>query len=135
MPKFGCFSGHDDLIMSMIWAFYYLKTYSLQSYYDIVKYGVDKFGNEIPLIVSSSEYISDEEMKKLIFEIDKYFKSTTKSYNIEMEQLKYNIQQEQQKLMDNFISSRIIQSQPKNKINNIDPDTGQEIFQFDGFVV
>lgn len=134
MPKFGCFSGNDDLAMSMIWAFYYLKAISIQNYYEVVKYGVDKFGNQVPLIISSSQYISDEEMKRLVLEIDRYFKSTTKSYNIQMQQLKYEIQKKQSSLMDNFISSRLIQNQSKNSINNNDFDTEQETFQFDGFI-
>ena len=135
MPKFACFNGHDDFIMSMIWAFYYLKSISLQNFYDVMKYGTDKFGNQVPLVVSSSQNPSEQNIKKLIQDIDKIFNKTTKSYALQMEQLKYNIQQSQAQLMNNFIQSRIVQQNSQKQINNIDPDTGEETFQFDGFII
>ena len=56
-PRYMCKQGNDDLAMCTIWAFYYLRSWSLDAYYKIVKYTVDKFGNQIPILVQPQEQL------------------------------------------------------------------------------
>ena len=118
--------------MSMLWAFYYLKPLSLQNYYDTKKYAIDKLGNQIPLIVATADNPTDEETKRILAEIDKTFKLSAKPYQIEMQELQKSVEKSQEELMKNFIESHNLSSNINTP--SIDPDTGQELFQFDGFI-
>lgn len=62
------------------------------------------YGNQQPLFITSSEYISDndEELKRIINTLDKKFKSTSNKYEISLNQLQQSVQQSQQELMEHF---------------------------------
>ena len=46
MPTYAASSGHDDLMMASIWAFYVLKPDILENYYDIKQFVIDKLGSD-----------------------------------------------------------------------------------------
>jgi hypothetical protein len=41
-PSYSATQGHDDLMMSSIWALYVLKTEFIENYYEVKQFAVDK---------------------------------------------------------------------------------------------
>ena len=104
IPTYYAISGHDDLMMCSIWVFYILKPELLENYYDIKQFATDKLGHQLPLIITSTENISnsDYEVLQFIQDLDNKFKNTSNKYEISMNQLEQNIMQDQKELMENF---------------------------------
>ena len=125
-------NGHDDLMMSSIWALYVLKIDIIENYYEVKQFASDKLGNQQPLFITSSESISSDniEIRQFISELDEKFKNTANKYEISMNQLEQNIQKSQAELMKHFT----LVNQ-----NNITVETKDEYaedgdFNFSGFV-
>jgi glutathionylspermidine synthase len=77
--------GHDDLMLSAVWAFYFLKPNLIEKYFEVRQYVSDKLNQEIPLFLTSIESVDlsyNNDTTKFIEELDKKFKATTKIYNI-----------------------------------------------------
>lgn len=97
-------NGHDDLMMSSIWALYVLKIDLIENYYDVKQFANDKLGNQQPLFITATEYISenDLELRQFINELDEKFKTSNNKYEISFNQLEQNIQESQAELMQHF---------------------------------
>lgn len=54
-PTYAAKQGHDDLMMSSIWALYVLKIDLIDNYYQVKQFALDKFGNQQPLFITSYE--------------------------------------------------------------------------------
>lgn len=91
------------------------------------------YGNQQPLFITSTEYISDNdlELKSFIKNLDDKFKSTSNKYEISMNQLQQSVQQSQKELMEHF-------KQVNGQENNMtiksyyeeDDENNEESFQF-----
>lgn len=97
-------NGHDDLMMASIWALYVLKIDLIENYYDVKQFANDKLGNQQPLFITATEYISenDLELRQFINELDEKFKTSNNKYEISFNQLEQNIQESQAELMQHF---------------------------------
>ena len=96
--------GHDDLMMSSIWALYVLKIDFIENYYEVKEFICDKLGNQHPYFITSSESISDNdiELKEFVLDLDNKFKNSSNKYEISMNQLEQNIKNNQKELMSEF---------------------------------
>lgn len=138
-PTYAASAGHDDLMMSSIWAFYILKPNLLDNYYDIKQFAIDKLGNQIPLFITSFESISDneQELKEFIFNLDQKFKNNSNKYEISFNQLEKNIKTSQEEILKQFVPYINNTNNTNNSLEtNIDPDEDKSNgnFQFSGFI-
>lgn len=49
-PSYSAAQGHDDLMMSSIWAIYILRPNLIDNYYDVKQYVTDKLRKSISVI-------------------------------------------------------------------------------------
>ena len=127
-PTYMAVQGHDDLMLSAVWAFYFLKPNLIEKYFEVRQYVSDKLNQEIPLFLTSIESVDlsyNNDTTKFIEELDKKFKATTKIYNIPIQQLEQNVKQQQKRLMSEFklVSNNSQEEQADSNKN----------FQFSGF--
>lgn len=120
-PTYYATSGHDDLIMCSIWAFYILKPEYLERYYNIINFINDKFGKQIPLFVTSTEQVNQQQIKHL----DEIFNNIP-NYNISVNELQKNLNISKQLAQYNIISA---QNDQQKETQYKD----QQNFQFQGF--
>lgn len=126
-PTYMALQGHDDLMMTLVWAFYFLKPNLVERYFDVRQYASDKMGQQVPLFLTSLDSI-DESTTQFLTDLDNKFKTTTKTYDISMNQLENDIKKEQQKLMSEFkLINNFVQEEEKSSSKN------NEDFQFGGF--
>lgn len=122
-PTYAASSGHDDLMMASIWAFYVLKPDILENYYDIKQYAIDKLGNQIPLFITSFESVTDndQELKQMIYELDTKFTNSSNRYEISFNQLEQTVKISQEQLMKQFVP--YVENTSNDSSNTyIDPD-------------
>lgn len=138
-PTYGATHGHDDLMMSSIWALYILKNEFVENYFEIQQYITDKLGNSYPLFLTSFESINpdrDSELHMFIQNLDEKFKSMGNKYEISMNQLEQNIQETQKRLMNEFQSNGTLLNLNTSQINDDyenNPTPQEEDFSFSGF--
>lgn len=128
-PTYSATQGHDDLMMASIWALYVLKIDIIENYYEVKQFATDKLGNQQPLFITSTEYISssDNELHQFILDLDNKFKNNNNSYELSMNQLEQSIQQSQKELMEHFkLHSNDIEIQDFNNYS----ERSDEDFQF-----
>lgn len=49
-PSYSATQGHDDLMMSSIWALYVLKTDLIENYYEVKQFATDKLRKSTAII-------------------------------------------------------------------------------------
>lgn len=103
LPTYQAVDGHDDYMMSAIWAFFSLKLEILERYYDIKKYVFNKLGEQMPLFVLPFVFeYQNTDIKQLISEIDEKLNL----YTSKSEKYLNQIQQESNSLdIDKFIKA------------------------------
>lgn len=131
-PTYAASQGHDDLMMSMIWALYIIKPEFIENYYNVNKFGIDKLGNQIPLFVTSTETLTADD-KQFLYDLDINFKNSSNNYEIELNQLEQEIASSQENLMQHFIEeTNVINDNDFNYDSDADKDSDND-FHFAGF--
>lgn len=100
-PTYAASQGHDDLMMSSIWALYILKPTLIENYYEVKQFVTDKLGNQYPLFITSYEEV-DASTREFITNLDSKFKTSSNQYEISMNQLEQNVQKTQKQLIEHF---------------------------------
>ena len=135
-PTYAASQGHDDLMMSMIWALYIIKPEFIENYYNVNKFGIDKLGNQIPLFVTSTETLTADD-KQFLYDLDINFKNSSNNYEIELNQLEREIASSQENLMQHFIEeTNVINDNDFNYDSDSDKDSDKDSdndFHFAGF--
>jgi hypothetical protein len=131
VPTYAASQGHDDLMMSMIWALYVIKPEFIENYYNVNRFGIDKLGNQIPLFVTSTESLNPED-KQFLLELDTNFTNSSNDYEIELNQLEQQIENSQENLMKHFVLEANVSSD--NMFNSgLEQENDENDFQFAGF--
>lgn len=140
VPTYGAANGHDDIIMSTIWAFFSLKLSIVERYYEIKKVVQNKLGEEQPLFIMPYvvEYADDEYDKKM--DLDSRLNSYRQSYEQEMIEAENASKNEE---FEAFIKSNNLKkvANDHNADNDIPPDIAMKLqesdnedeFTFSGF--
>ena len=133
-PTYFATHGHDDFIMCSIWAFYVLKNQNLENYYNINQFVYDKFGKQIPIFVTSTENVGDQETLQFIRELDNNFDLSDTNYEASVDQLQMDVNRNIQEITKKFAeydSQAPIYEQEQD--DRRDPYHDEDKFDFMGF--
>ena len=118
-PTYASSDGHDDFVMSTIWALYALKMEILERYYDVRKIVLNKLGEPTPLFILPYTEIQQRDTDDYMSRLDSRLDSFRSSYELQNKETEEEIKNSD---IDEFIK--------KNKLNALNPNdesTQQEI--------
>ena len=80
LPTYAAADGHDDFMMSTIWAFYSLQMEIVERYYDVRKIVLNKLGEQTPLFILPFKVQQAEETNDFMSRLDSSLSNFRASY-------------------------------------------------------
>lgn len=111
MPTYAASDGHDDFMMSTIWALYSLNMEIIERYYDVRKIVLNKLGEQTPLFILPYKIQQTEDNDDYISRLDRSLNSFRENY---MQQNKDTEDEVRNANIEEFIRN--------NKLNALDPN-------------